>query len=246
MARLVVEATPNSETDFDVSATQLEESEETRRPKHKTSPRQVSKDEHDARQIAHLQSRSRSGETVDHAHRPQAGTHGGEDRRGKDYLFSSNAAVLQYVNAVLNRLESGAAFSVMSGNGVEARLVGAREPFRPTDRTRLTEMRAVKNPVCNTPKASSVNAESSERARRLRNDPEHRDHGSKGIGGTCLQSDALHGAELCVADNTPPCEARQGVSEFTELDTGEVRKREFAGADQYGDAKRFNAGTESR
>ena len=56
---LVVEATPNSETDFD--ATQLEESEEARRLKLKTIPRHVNRDEHDARQIAHLQSRTRSG-----------------------------------------------------------------------------------------------------------------------------------------------------------------------------------------
>ena len=74
VAWLVVEATPNSETDFDVNTTQLEESEETRRLKHKTLPRH-------ARQIAHLQFRSRSGETVDHAHGPQAGRHEGEDRR---------------------------------------------------------------------------------------------------------------------------------------------------------------------
>ena len=65
-------------TEFRIeSLTQLEESEETRRPKHKTLPRHVSKDDHDARQIAHLQSRSRSGETVDHAHRPQASRHRG-------------------------------------------------------------------------------------------------------------------------------------------------------------------------
>ena len=63
MARLVVEATPNTETNFD--ATQLEESEATRRLKRKTLPRHVSRDEHDARQIAHLQSRSRSEKTVD-------------------------------------------------------------------------------------------------------------------------------------------------------------------------------------
>ena len=46
----------------------------------------------------------------------------------------------------------------MSVDRVEARLVGASEAFRPTDRTRLNEMRAVKIPVCDTPKASSVNA----------------------------------------------------------------------------------------
>ena len=76
VVRLVVEATPDSETDFDVNATQLEESEETRRLKHKAIPRHVNRDKHDARQIAHLQSRSRSGETVDQAHRAQASTHG--------------------------------------------------------------------------------------------------------------------------------------------------------------------------
>ena len=102
--------------------------------------------------------RSRGRETVDHAHRPQASTHEGEDKRGKDHLFSSNATDPQHVKAVLNRLESGAAFSVMSEDGVEARIVGARGAFRPTDRTRLIKMRAVKNPVCNTPKASSAKA----------------------------------------------------------------------------------------
>ena len=52
----------------------------------------------------------------------------------------------------------------MWGNGVEARLVGACEAFRSTDRTRLIKMGAVKNPVCNTPKASSANAERIEQA----------------------------------------------------------------------------------
>ena len=68
VARLVVEATTDSETEFDAS--QLEESEETRRLKHKTTPRHVNRDEDDTHQIAHLQSRTRSGETVDQAHRP--------------------------------------------------------------------------------------------------------------------------------------------------------------------------------
>ena len=84
VARLADEATPDSET----KATQLEESEETRRPKHKTILRHVNRNKHDTRQIAHLQSRTRSGETVDQAHRPQAGRQEGEDRRGKDHLFS--------------------------------------------------------------------------------------------------------------------------------------------------------------
>ena len=145
----------------------MEESEETRRLKHKTTLRHVNRDERDARQIAHLQSRSRSGETKDQAHRPQADTHEGEDRRGKDYLFSSNATVPQHVKAVLNRFESEAAFSATSVNRVEARLVGACEAFRPTDRTRVNETRAVQNTVCDTPKASSANAERIERASQL-------------------------------------------------------------------------------
>ena len=44
------------------------------------------------------------------------------------------------------------------------------------------------------------------------------------IGGTCLQRDARQDAKLCVANNTPPCEARQDerlrngqASEFTEM-----------------------------
>ena len=53
VAMLVVEATTDSETDFDANTEQLEESQETRRFKH------------DARQIAHLLCRSRSGQTVD-------------------------------------------------------------------------------------------------------------------------------------------------------------------------------------
>ena len=52
----------------------------------------------------------------------------------------------------------------MSKNGAEARLVRACAAFRPTDRTRLINMRAVRNPVCNTPKASSANAGRIERA----------------------------------------------------------------------------------
>ena len=57
--RLIVEATKDSESEFD--ATQMEESEETRR--HKTILRHMNRDEDDTRQIAHLQSRTSSGET---------------------------------------------------------------------------------------------------------------------------------------------------------------------------------------
>ena len=53
VARSADEAAPDSETDFDVDATQLEESEETRRLKHNTFRRHVSKDKHGARHPGH-------------------------------------------------------------------------------------------------------------------------------------------------------------------------------------------------
>ena len=159
--RLVVEATTDSETEFD--ATQLEEGEKPRRFKHKVILRHVNRDENDTRQIIHLQSRMRNAETVDQAHRPQADTHEGEDTRGKDHLFLSNVTDPQHVKAVLNRFESDAVFSVMLVNRVEARLVGASEAFR----TQLNEMRAVQNTVSDTPKASSANAERIERASHM-------------------------------------------------------------------------------
>ena len=89
------------------------------------------------------------------------------DTRGKDHLFLSNATDPQHVKAVLNRLESDAAFSAMTVNRVDARLVDACEAFRPTDRTRLNEMRAVQNTVSDTPKASNANAERIERASQM-------------------------------------------------------------------------------
>ena len=126
VARLVVEATTDSEFD----ASQLEESEETRRLKHKTILRHVNRDIHDARQIAHLQSRLGSGETVDQAHdRFQAGRREGKDRRGKDHLFSSIADPEQ-VKAVLNRLESDAAFSAMLGKRSRSQIGGCIQTNR--------------------------------------------------------------------------------------------------------------------
>ena len=91
---------------------------------------------------------------MDQVHRPQADRHEGEDGRGKDHLFLSK----------YDRSTTEATFPVMSENGAEARLVCACGASRPTDRTRLNEMRAVRNPVCNTPKASSANAERIEQA----------------------------------------------------------------------------------
>ena len=84
--RLAVEATPNSETDSDVNATQLEENEETRRLKHKTSPT-TPREQEQTRCTSDCTSSVQitEEETVDHPHRPQASTHEGADRRGKDH-----------------------------------------------------------------------------------------------------------------------------------------------------------------
>ena len=144
---------------------QLEESEEARRHKHKTLPRNVNRDEYDARRIAHLRFRSRSGKAVDHTHKPQAGTHGGETNMGMDHFFLARAAVPQHVKTVLKRLESGAVFSAMSEDGVEGGLVVTLDATKLTHRTRLIKGGAVQNPVCNTPMASSVNAGGIEQAR---------------------------------------------------------------------------------
>ena len=84
-----------------------------------------------------------------HADRLQAGTHRGEDRRGKDH-FLWDVAVAQHVEPVMNCLESEAVFSATLEDRVEARLAIAREAIGPIDETRLIKVRAIKNPVCNT------------------------------------------------------------------------------------------------
>ena len=62
-------------SDSETKATQLEESEEnTQTQNTRQHPRHMKGDKHDARQMAHFQSRSRSGETVDWAHRFHAST----------------------------------------------------------------------------------------------------------------------------------------------------------------------------
>ena len=63
-ASTVVEETVILATDPDIT-TQLEGSEETRKHKHKTLPRNVNRYRHDARQDAHLQIKSRSGKAVE-------------------------------------------------------------------------------------------------------------------------------------------------------------------------------------
>ena len=161
-ASTAVGETAISATDLDIT-TQLEGSEETRKHKHKTFPRNVNRDRHDARQDAHQQIKSRSGKSVEHAHRPQAGTLGAETKMGGDHLFLVRRAIPQHVKAVLNHSESGAVSSAMSDDGVGCGLVVALEAIKPLGRTRLIKRDAVKNPVCNTPNASSVSAGGVER-----------------------------------------------------------------------------------
>ena len=122
-ASTAVEETAISATDSDATTMQLEVSEKTRKHKHKTLPRNVNRDEHDARRIKHLQFRSRSGKAVDHARKPQAGTHGGETKMGRDHFSLARAAVPQHAKTVLKHLESGAVLSAMSVDGVEGKLV---------------------------------------------------------------------------------------------------------------------------
>ena len=151
-------------TDPDVT-TQLRGSEETRRHKHKTLPRNVNKDRHDARQDAHLQIKSRGGKAGEHAHRPQAGTHGGETKMGRDHFSLVRTAIPKHVKAVLNHSESGAVSPATSEDGVGSGLVVPLEAIKPIGRTRLIKREAAKNPVCNIPKASSVSAGGVERVK---------------------------------------------------------------------------------
>ena len=84
---------------------------------------------------------------------------------GRDHFFLARATVPHHVKAVLKRLESGTVFSAMSEDGVESGLMVALQAVNSTGRTRLIKRGAVKNPVCNTPKASSVSAGGVERVR---------------------------------------------------------------------------------
>ena len=111
-ASTAVEETVILATDPDTT-TQLERSEETRKHKHKTLPRKVSRDRRDARQDAHLQIKSRSGKAVEQAHRPPADAHGGETKMGRDHFFLVRTAIPQHVKAVLNHSESGAESKVV-------------------------------------------------------------------------------------------------------------------------------------
>ena len=123
-ARLAVEAPPISVPDPDATPMQLEESEETRRPKHRALPANVSKEEFDVHQLTHLPFRSWcdhcvKGKAVDDAHRPRIDPHRGEAKMGMDYFFLARATDPQHAKAVLNCLDfqSGAVFSAMVVKG---------------------------------------------------------------------------------------------------------------------------------
>ena len=114
--RLAVEA-PVSVPDPDSTPMQLEESEETRRPKHRALPASVSKEEFNAHQLTHLPFRSWCdhrvrGKAVDDAHRPRIDPHRGEAKMGMDHFFLARATEPRQAKAVLNCLDfqSGAVF----------------------------------------------------------------------------------------------------------------------------------------
>ena len=108
--RLPVEAPPISVPDPDATPMQLEESEETRRPKHRALPTNVSKEEFDAHQLTHLPFRSWCdhcvrGKAVDDAHRPRIDPHRGEAKMGMDHFFLARATDPQHAKAILNCLD---------------------------------------------------------------------------------------------------------------------------------------------
>ena len=141
--RLAVEA-PISVPDPDATPMQLEESEETRRPKHRALPTNVSKEEFDAHQLTHLPFRSWCdhcvrGKAVDDAHRPMIDPHRGEAKTGMDYFFLARATDPQHAKAILNCLDFqlGAVFAAMVVKGGDPyALAVALEAVKYTGRTR--------------------------------------------------------------------------------------------------------------
>ena len=130
-ARLAVEAPPISVPDPDATPMQLEESEETRRPKHRALPANVSKEEFDAHQLTHLPFRSWCNHCV----------------RGKAVDDAP-----QHAKAVLNCLDfrSGAVSPAMVVKGGDPHaLAVALEAIKFTGRTRLIIMSDQENAVRN-------------------------------------------------------------------------------------------------
>ena len=144
-ARLAVEAPPISVPDPDATPMQLEESEETRRPKHRALRANVSKEEFDAHQLTHLPFRSWcdhcvKGKAVDDAHRPRIDPHRGEAKMGMDHFFLARATDPQH--AVLNCLD-------FQSGAVSSAMVVKRGDPKFTGRTRLIIMSDQENAVKN-------------------------------------------------------------------------------------------------
>ena len=110
-----VEAPPISVPDPDATPMQLEESEETRRPKHRALPANVSKEEFDAHQFTHL---TISVQWMTHTDQGLTRTEV-KPKMGMDYFFLARATDIQHAKAVMNCLDfqSGAVFSAMVVKG---------------------------------------------------------------------------------------------------------------------------------
>ena len=187
-AMLAVEAPPIFVPDPDATPMQLEESEETRGPKHRALPAN-GEEEFDAHQLTHVPFRSWGdhcvrGKAVDDGHRPRFDPHKGEAKMGMDHFFLARATDPQHAKAVLNCLDvqSGAVFSAMVVKGGDPyALAVALEAIKFTGRTRLIIMsdqeyevmnlvdmirdsRPHEIAVINTPEGSSASAGGIERA----------------------------------------------------------------------------------
>ena len=83
-------------------------------------------------------------------------------KEGSSFLLKSERSTARESSFDLFRV--GSSISSYVGKQSRSQIGRACGAFRQTDRTRLIKVRAVRNPVCNTPKVSNVNAEGIERA----------------------------------------------------------------------------------
>ena len=100
---------------------QVEESEDTRRPKHRAVPANASKEEFDALQLTHLLFLSWCdhcvrGKAVDDSHRPRIDPPRGEAKMGMDNLLA-RTTVFQHAKAALNCLDFSVGCSLLSHGG---------------------------------------------------------------------------------------------------------------------------------
>ena len=188
-ASTAVGETGISATDSDTTTMQLKESEETCRHKHKTLARNMNRDEHGARRIAHLQFRITEWEGSGTCAQA-SGRHARRwSRDGKGPFLLGKSGSSTTCESSLDTFAVGCTLAAI----------------KPTDKSLPIKRGAVKNQVGNTPKTPSVYAGGVEekRIRTLRSWFEG------GICGSGLQSVASRGAALYVADNTPSYEIRR-------------------------------------